>query len=96
MPTIAAGDFATVNATITPSAEAIAGDYLIGFRANTDEADASMEVRSTVSPSAFGGMVGIGLILLTLAALGLGLPPLRPEIGCPSSNPSNRRSSPGG
>jgi uncharacterized membrane protein len=28
-----------------------------------------MEVRTTVSPSAFGGMVGIGLILLTLAAL---------------------------
>jgi len=69
IPTIAAGDFATVNATITPSAEAIAGDYQITFRASSDDADASMEVRSTVSPSAFGGLVGIGLILLTLAAL---------------------------
>jgi uncharacterized membrane protein len=69
IPTIAAGDFATVNATITPSAEAIAGDYQITFRATSDDADASMEVRSTVSPSAFGGLVGIGLILLTLAAL---------------------------
>ena len=69
IPTIAAGDFATVNATITPSGEAIAGDYQITFRANSDDANASMEVRTTVSPSAFGGMVGIGLILLTLAAL---------------------------
>jgi uncharacterized membrane protein len=67
--TVPAGDFAQVTATITPSTEAIAGDYSITFRANTDEADASMDVRSTVSPSAFGGLVGIGLILLTLAAL---------------------------
>jgi uncharacterized membrane protein len=67
--TVPAGDFAQVTATITPSTEAIAGDYSITFRATTDEADASMDVRSTVSPSAFGGLVGIGLILLTLAAL---------------------------
>jgi uncharacterized repeat protein (TIGR01451 family) len=70
IPSIAAGDVATINATITPSTEAIAGDYLIGFSANTDEADASMDVRASVNPSAFGGLVGIGLILLTLAALG--------------------------
>lgn len=69
IPNIAAGDYATVNATITPSAEAIAGDYQITFRASSADANASMEVRSTVSPSAFGGLVGIGLILLTLAAL---------------------------
>lgn len=66
---VAAGDFATVNATITPSSQAIAGDYQISFRATSDEASATMEIRSTVSPSAFGGLVGIGLILLTLAAL---------------------------
>ncbi|MGQ0849424.1 MAG: COG1470 family protein [Actinomycetota bacterium] len=68
--TIAPGDFATVNATITPSGDAIAGDYQITFRSTVEETDASMEIRSTVSPSAFGGLVGIGLILLTLAALG--------------------------
>jgi uncharacterized membrane protein len=67
--TIPAGDFAQVTATITPSTEAIAGDYSISFRANSDEANASMDVRSTVSPSAFGGLVGMGLIVLTIAAL---------------------------
>lgn len=66
---VVAGDFATVNATITPGTDAIAGDYSITFRATVDEADASMDVRSTVSPSAFGGLVGIGLIVLTIAAL---------------------------
>jgi uncharacterized membrane protein len=68
--TIAAGDYATVNATITPSSDAIAGDYQITFRGSVDEASAFMDVRTTVNPSAFGGFVGIGLILLTVAALG--------------------------
>jgi uncharacterized membrane protein len=66
---IAPEQFATVNATITPSSDAIAGDYSISFRANTAETNDSMDVRATVNPSAFGGLVGIGLILLTLAAL---------------------------
>lgn len=69
LPVVTAGDFATVTATITPSGDAIAGDYQISFRGTAAEASADMEVRSTVSPSAFGGLVGIGLILLTLAAL---------------------------
>jgi uncharacterized membrane protein len=70
VPLIAAGAYETVNATITPSGDAIAGDYVITFRANSDDASTTMDIRSTVSPSAFGGLVGIGLILLTLAALG--------------------------
>ena len=70
IPIIEPGQVQTVTATITPATGAIAGDYQISFRANTAETDASMEIRSTVSPSAFGGLVGIGLILLVLAALG--------------------------
>ena len=67
--TVPAGDFATVNATITPSDEAIAGDYQLSFKATSDDANATMEIRTTVSPSAFGGLVEVGLILLTMAAL---------------------------
>ncbi len=69
IPTIGPGDFATVNATITPATGAIAGDYQITFRATVPETSASAEVRATVSPSAFGGLVGVGLILLVLAGL---------------------------
>lgn len=64
------GQTATVTATLTPATGAIAGDYQLTFRASTAETESSMEVRSTVSPSAFGGLVGVGLILLVLAALG--------------------------
>jgi uncharacterized repeat protein (TIGR01451 family) len=63
------GEVATVNATITPADGAIAGDYQISFRATVPETSANVEVRATVSPSAFGGMVGVGLILLVLAGL---------------------------
>ena len=63
------GEVATVNATITPADGAIAGDYQISFRATVPETSASVEVRATVSPSAFGGLVGVGLILLVLAGL---------------------------
>ncbi|MDP3984747.1 MAG: NEW3 domain-containing protein [Acidimicrobiia bacterium] len=70
IPVIEAGQVTPVNATITPATGAIAGDYQISFRATVPEANANMEVRATVSPSAFGGLVGIGLIVLVLAALG--------------------------
>jgi uncharacterized repeat protein (TIGR01451 family) len=63
------GEVATVNATITPADGAIAGDYQISFRATVPETSANVEVRATVSPSAFGGLVGVGLILLVLAGL---------------------------
>jgi len=69
IPTIPPGEVATVNATITPADGAIAGDYQISFRATVPETSASVEVRATVSPSAFGGLVGVGLILLVLAGL---------------------------
>jgi uncharacterized membrane protein len=68
--TIGPNEAVTVTATITPATGAIAGDYQITFRATTPETNANMEIRATVSPSAFGGLVGVGLILLVLAALG--------------------------
>jgi uncharacterized membrane protein len=59
-----------VTATITPSSNAIAGDYRITFRANVDQADDSIELRGTVRPSQVAGLVGLGVILLTLLGLG--------------------------
>ncbi|HEU4750327.1 MAG TPA: NEW3 domain-containing protein [Acidimicrobiia bacterium] len=69
LATVGPGEAATVNATITPATGAIAGDYQITFRATVPETSANAEVRATVSPSAFGGLVGVGLILLVLASL---------------------------
>lgn len=63
------GEAATVVATITPSRQAIAGDYVITFSASGDDARDTIEVRTTVSPSPLWGFLGIGLIALTLAGL---------------------------
>lgn len=67
---IPAGETVPVTATITPSEEAVAGDYVITFTATHEEVDApEMEIRTTVNPSAIWGFVGIAVIALTLAGL---------------------------
>ncbi len=66
---LAPGDLTQVTATIEPSPEAIAGDYRITFRASTDQAQDSIEVRTTVNPSQLWGLVGVGIIALVLAGL---------------------------
>lgn len=64
-----AGQSVTAVATVTPSDQAIAGDYVITFSANSDQADAEVDIRTTVNPSPLWGFIGIALIALTLAAL---------------------------
>ena len=68
---IAPGDTGTVNATITPSGEAVAGDYVVSFSAAAAEeaASGSATIRFTVETSPLWAIVGIGLIVLILAGL---------------------------
>lgn len=74
LPTIAelgAGMQQNVTAKITPSSEAIAGDYIITFRASADEGGSDeIQVRTTVDTALSWGLVGIALIILTLVGLG--------------------------
>ncbi len=65
------GASAEVTPTITPSSDAIAGDYRITMRANVAEADDAIEVRATVETSTLWGVAGIGVIVVALLALGL-------------------------
>ncbi len=61
-----------VEVSITPSDEALVGDYSLTLRAeagNPPKADKSIELRATVKASAFWGWIGIGLILFVLAGL---------------------------
>lgn len=51
-----------VTARITPSGNAIAGDYELTVRANGEEADADTEVRFTVETSILGAVIG-GLLI---------------------------------
>lgn len=67
---VAPGQSVTVIAHMTPSDDAIAGDYAVTFRATSDQANASTDIRVTIQTGLLGGLVGIGLIVLVIAGLG--------------------------
>ena len=56
-------------AKVAPSANAIAGDYLVTFRANSTDANATTDIRFTIETSPLWGLVGVALIV----AVGAGL-----------------------
>ena len=66
---IAAGSSAQVVATVTPSSEAITGDYVATFTAETDEATSSAEFRVSVKTSTLLGFVAVLIILCVAAGL---------------------------
>lgn len=66
---LAAGESVAAVATVSPSDQAIAGDYVITFSASSEQANSEVDIRTTVNPSALWGFVGIALIALTLAGL---------------------------
>lgn len=68
---IPTGESVAATATVVPSDQAVAGDYIIDFSASSEMADGQVQIRTTVNPSSVWGFVGIGLIALTLAALAL-------------------------
>jgi uncharacterized membrane protein len=69
---VPAGQQIDVTATVTPAGNAVAGDYVITFRAAAadNQASADANVRFTVETSLIWAIVGIALIVATLAALG--------------------------
>jgi uncharacterized membrane protein len=69
--TIAPDQTATINATITPSNDAVAGDYVVTFKtaSTEDTTGATAQIRFTVETSPIWLVVGVGLILLILAGL---------------------------
>jgi uncharacterized membrane protein len=66
---IAPNATASVKVTITPSGDAIAGDYALTFRASNQQANDSIDYRFTVETSQLWFIVGIALIV----AVGAGL-----------------------
>jgi len=63
------GTSQNVIATIQPAAEAIAGDYVVTFRASSAEASETVDVRVTVETSIIWGIVGLAAIVLVIAGL---------------------------
>ncbi len=58
-----------VVATLTPSGDAIAGDYVTSFKATADTASASADIRVTIETSLLTGALGVLLIVLVLVGL---------------------------
>ncbi len=71
IPAIPPGQTATITATITPSTQAVAGDYVVTFKSTATEAGATgtAQIRFTVETSPIWALVGLGLIVLILAGL---------------------------
>ena len=67
--TIAPDETVTVVARVTPSGDAIAGDYELNFTATGEEADDAAEVRFTVEASIIGAIIGGALIIAAFAGL---------------------------
>lgn len=66
---IGAGQDATVTATLVPSNDAIAGDYVVTYNATAANADGSIEIRMTIETSPLFGFIGLALIALVLFGL---------------------------
>jgi uncharacterized membrane protein len=66
---IAPGESATAVAHITPSGDAIAGDYVLSMSASSEAATESISVRVTVETAPIWGIVGLLLIAATLGGM---------------------------
>src|SRR5690625_390367 len=63
------GETTTIDATITASSKAIAGDYQLQMDADTPDASATANFRITVNKSMVWGSAGIFLILLVIGGI---------------------------
>lgn len=64
---LAPGQKIDVQAQLTPSAKAIAGDYMTTFSANgTGSASSSADIRVTVSTSTMWGIIGVAIVAIAL------------------------------
>lgn len=59
-----------VNVKITPSEQAIAGDYMVSLRATNDTVSESVQFRVTVNTSTLWGAAGLGVIAVAALILG--------------------------
>ena len=66
---VPAGQDATVTATLVPSNDAIAGDYVVTYNARAANASGTVEIRMTIETSPLFGFVGLALIALVLFGL---------------------------
>ena len=67
---IAPNSTGEVNVKITPSEQAIAGDYMVSVRASNDTVSENVQFRVTVRTSTLWGAAGLGVIAVAALVLG--------------------------
>jgi uncharacterized membrane protein len=68
---IEAGATAEINAVINPPEKTIAGDYMLTFKASSENSESSIEVRATVETPTIWGIVGIGIIVVVIIGVAI-------------------------
>ncbi|MFD2042800.1 NEW3 domain-containing protein [Ornithinibacillus salinisoli] len=69
IPTLQAGEKATVKATLSAPNNSIAGDYVTTFTAQTPEATSYATFRMSVKTSTLWGLVGVAIIIAVIGVL---------------------------
>jgi uncharacterized membrane protein len=69
MDTIKPGELKQVEVSITPSSEALVGDYSVNVNVEGEKVSKPLEFRVTVNASSTWGWIGIGIILLVVIGL---------------------------
>ena len=67
--TLAPGALKQIELTVTPSEQALVGDYSVAVRIDGEKVNKSLELRTTVKASTAWGWIGIGIIVLVVAGL---------------------------
>lgn len=69
LPAVEAGQKADVSVRLTPSAEAIAGDYVVRVNASSEAASQNVSFRTTVRTSTWWGLIGLLVIAAAVVVL---------------------------
>jgi uncharacterized membrane protein len=69
LPVLPPGAKRSIQALVTPSDKAVAGDYVATFNANAEGNSTSADYRVTVTTSTLWGIVGIAIIAVALLAV---------------------------
>jgi uncharacterized membrane protein len=67
--TIEPGQLKQVEVSITPTEQALVGDYSVGLNAESGRTSKTIELRVTVNASTAWGWIGIGIIVFVMAGL---------------------------
>jgi len=69
LDTLTPGEMKQIEVSITPTEEALVGDYSVGITAEAGKMSKTLEFRVTVNASTAWGWIGIGIIVLVVAGL---------------------------